>query len=377
MRIAVDVSPLSHPRTGIGNYLLGMLAGLAAVVGGSHEVVAFAPVSRSGAQRVRAALQGLPVDLLLAELPLAHGWRVAWSHLGVPAVERFLGPVDVLHFSDWMFPPQRGGVRATTVHDLIPLRFPDWAAARTRRIHLPKYRNAARSCDVVFVNSEFTGKDVHNRLGIEAERIYVAYPAVDPRLSPAGPRSDLGSPYVLFVGTEEPRKNLETLVSAMDRVRRARPELRLAVAGTVGSAAEDIVWLGYVDDEELAALYRGAAVVVYPSRFEGFGLPVVEAMACGTPTVASAHESLDEAAGAASLRADPSDAAAFAHGIELALEEPDALVARGLEHAAAFSRERCAEAVLAGYEAAMERQTTARAAAARSSGTAGSRWWSQ
>jgi len=373
MRIAVDVSPLSHPRTGIGNYLRGMVAGLATIADKRHEVVAFAPTSKSGAERVRAALQGLPVDLRLTELPLAHAWRVAWSRLGVPAVEHFLGPVDVLHFSDWMYPPQRSGVRATTVHDLIPLRFPDWVETKTRRIHLPKYRNTARSCDVVFVNSEFTGKDVRSRLGIEAERVFVAYPAVDPRFSPAGPRSDLGSPYVLFVGTQEPRKNLETLISAMVRVRRAHPELRLAVAGTVGTEAEEIAWLGYVDDEELAALYRGASVVVYPSQFEGFGLPVVEAMACGTPTIASAHESLDEAAGAAALRADPSDAAALAHAIELALDEPYVLVARGLEQASAFSRERLAEAVLAGYEAAMERQTTARAAAARSPGTAGSR----
>src|SRR5436309_3571550 len=119
MRIAVDVSPLSHPRTGIGNYLRGMVAGLAEAADESHEVVAFAPVNRSGAARIRSALSGYPLDLRVSELPLAHAFRVAWSRLGAPAAERFLGPVDVLHFSDWMFPPQRTGLRATTVHDLI------------------------------------------------------------------------------------------------------------------------------------------------------------------------------------------------------------------------------------------------------------------
>lgn len=355
MRIAVDVSPLSHPRTGIGNYLREMVAGLAAVAGTSHEVVAFAPVSPSGARVVRTALEGLSIDLRLAELPLAHGWRVSWSRLGAPAVERFLGPLDVLHFSDWMFPPQRMGIRATTVHDLIPLQFPDWVKSRTRRMHLPKYRNAARTCDVVFVNSKFTGKEVQTRLGVEAERICLAYPALDPRFSPAGSRTDLGSPYVLCVGTQEPRKNLETLVSAFARVRRARPDLQLAVAGTNGPAKNGVIWLGYVGDDELAALYRGASVLAYPSRFEGFGLPIIEAMASGTPAVASAHESLDEAAGDAALRADPGDADEFAEAIELALREPDVLVARGLEHAAAFSRERCGKSVLAGYEAALAR----------------------
>jgi glycosyltransferase involved in cell wall biosynthesis len=358
MRIAVDVSPLSHPRTGIGNYVRGMIAGLTEVANARHEVVAFAPVNRSGAARIRSALSESSLDLRLIELPFAHGYRVAWSRLGAPAVERFIGPVDVLHFSDWMFPPQRGGVRATTVHDLIPLRFPEWADARTRRLHLPKYRHAAQTCDVVFVNSGFTGSEVRERLGVEEERICVAYPGIDASFSPKGARADLGSPYVLFVGKGEPRKNLETLVSALIYVREARPDVLLVVVGTDGPQQEGIRWLGYVDDTQLAELYRGASVFAYPSRFEGFGLPIIEAMASGTPTVASAHESLDEAAGDAALRADPSDPVAFARAIERALQERDAhaLVARGLEHASAFSQRSCGAAVLAGYEAALERR---------------------
>jgi alpha-1,3-rhamnosyl/mannosyltransferase len=242
------------------------------------------------------------------------------------------------------------------VHDLIPLRFPGWAEARTRRIHLPKYRNATRTCDVVFVNSAFTANEVHTQLGVDRERIFVAYPGIDPLFTPAGPQSELGYPYVLSVGRHEPRQNLDTVISSVGEVRKTRPELLLAVAGAEGPAEDGIAWLGYVPDEQLASLYRGASVLVYPSRFEGFGLPIVEAMASGTPTVVSAHESLDEAAGAAALRADPGDPEAFALAIELALQEPEPLVARGLEHAAAFSRARCGEAVLAGYEAAIERK---------------------
>ena len=357
MRIAVDVSPLSHPRTGIGNYLRGMIAGLTQVAGGRHEIVGFAPVTRAGAARIRSALGGCQLELRLTELPLAHGYRVAWSRLGAPAAERFLGPLDVLHFSDWMFPPQRAGVRATTVHDLIPLRHPEWAEARTRRLHLPKYRHAARTCDVVFVNSAFTGDDVRAQLGLEEERVRVAHPGIDPRYSPTGTRADLGSPYVLFVGTREPRKNLQTLLAALTHVRETRPALQLVVAGSDGPQEDGIRWLGYVDDEKLAELYRGASVFAYPSRFEGFGLPVVEAMACGTPTVASAHESLDEAAGDAALRADPADPLALAQAIEQALREPDALVARGTAHAARFSERSCGAAVLSGYEAALARNS--------------------
>ena len=333
-----------------------MIAGLTEVAGADDEILGFAPVTRKGAARIRSALGGFPLELRLTELPLAHGWRVAWSRLGTPAAERFLGPVDVLHFSDWMFPPQRAGVRVTTVHDLIPLRFPDWAEARTRRLHLPKYRHAARACDVVFVNSAFTGAEVRMRLAVEDERVCIAHPGIDARFSPTGAKKDLGSPYVLFVGTREPRKNLETLLSAMNSVREARPEVLLAVAGTDGPPEQGVRWLGYVDDEELAALYRGASAFAYPSRFEGFGLPIVEAMACGTPTVASAHESLDEAAGDAALRADPADPLAFAQAIEQALKEPDVLVARGIEHSSAFSQRACGAAVLTGYEAALARK---------------------
>lgn len=333
-----------------------MIAGLTEVAGARHEIVGFAPVTRTGAARIRSTLRGYPLELRLTELPLAHGWRVAWSRLGAPPAERFIGPVDVLHFSDWMFPPQRAGLRSTTVHDLIPLRFPDWAEARTRRLHLPKYRHAARTCDVVFVNSAFTGNEVRGRLGIEAERICVAHPGIDARFSPAGTRAEIGSPYVLFVGKREPRKNLETLRSAMRHVRESRPDVLLVVAGTDGPQEEGIRWLGYVGDEELAELYRGASVFAYPSFFEGFGLPIAEAMACGAPTVASAHESLDEAAGDAALRADPSDPLGFARAIEQALREPDALVARGIEHASGFSQRSCGAAVLAGYEAGLARK---------------------
>jgi glycosyltransferase involved in cell wall biosynthesis len=141
-------------------------------------------------------------------------------------------------------------------------------------------------------------------------------------------------------------------------VRREHPELRLAVAGAPGWQAprldaDGILPLGYVDDDELAALYRGARAFIYPSRFEGFGMPVVEAMACGTPVVASAHPSLDEASGGAALRADPASAEAIAAAIGTALHERDALVERGREHARRFTTRSQGEAILRGYAEAL------------------------
>jgi glycosyltransferase involved in cell wall biosynthesis len=355
VRIVVDVTPLSLPRTGIGNYTLGMLRGLVDA-GGGHEIVAFAPVGPRGARRIREALDGLPVTQRIVVLPpSSHTWRTAWSRLGRPTVERLAGPLDAFHFSDWMFPAQRGGVRATTVYDLSPLHHPEWVAPLTARMHGRKYAHAARCCDVLFAISSYTARDVVETLEVPQERVALAHPGVARHFTPEGYRARRSSPYLLSVATLEPRKNLDTLAAAFALVRRRRPELELVVAGApVGWAEQQVAGegvraLGFVPDADLPALYRGAEALVYPSLFEGFGMPVLEAMASGTPVVASSHASLDDAAGDVAIRADPRSPEALASAIERGLAERKALVPRGLEHARRFTWEACGRALLAGY----------------------------
>ena len=305
---------------------------------GRHELVAFGVVSMRTRGDVEAALDGLDVtQRILALPPSAHVWRTTWSHVGYPPVERFTGPLDVFHFSDWMYPPQRAGLRSTLIHDLVPLHFPDLVHPRTRRQNLAKYRHAARTCDVVVVNSEYTANDVAEHLEFPRERIVVACPGVDERFTPEGPRHEEEGPYVLMLSPGEPRKNFDRLADAVDLVRVRRAELQLL--------APD-----WVDDEELPALYRGAAVFAYPSLFEGFGMPIIEAMACGTPVVASSHASLDEACGDAARRADPLSAEGMAAAIEGALVERRALIDKGLAHARRFTWQACGEAHLQGFE---------------------------
>ena len=352
MRIVVDVSPLSAPPTGIGNYIVGMVGGLVEASGNEHEVVAFAPAGPRSRQRIAAALDGFPVERRLPLVfPYAHAWRTAWSRLGRPPVERFVGPLDVFHFSEWMYPAQRAGLRTTTFYDLIPLRFPKWVHPRTLRMHTRKARHAARHCKVVFAISAFTANDVTELLGIPRDRVLVAYPGVDDHYRPDGPRAQREQPYVFAVLDWQPRKNLRRLVQAFELVRARRPELELVVAGAGPDEPlpAGVTMLGYTPTKEIVRLHRGAAVFAYPSLYEGFGMPIVEAMASGTPVVSSSHPSLDEASGDAAVRVDPESPEAIAAGIERVLVERESLVAGGLAHARRFTWRACGEAHVQGF----------------------------
>jgi len=297
-----------------------MLSGL--VEAGADDVVAFAPASERGARLIDESLDGIPIERHLRTLPVSYAWREAWSAVRRPRLERILGDFDVFHLSDWLHVPQRGGLRAMTIYDLAPLHFPEWSHRRTRRLHGRSYREAQRA-DVVFAISEFTARDLEERLGVKP---HVAYPGVDERYTPDGPRAE--GVDVLAIGTREPRKNLEVLDGLGVRV------------------------VDYVTDDELPRLYRGASVFVFPSRFAGFGMPVVEAMASGTPVVCSNHPSLDEAAGDAAVRVDPEDSGSISRGIDEARERRAELVPKGLEHARRFTWRATGEALLRGYKEA-------------------------
>jgi glycosyltransferase involved in cell wall biosynthesis len=350
MRIAVDVTPLSVTRSGVGSYIRGAIEGLERA---GCEVTAFAVTGRDGRASIVSALGGRTVAG--PALPAANVVRRGWSAARLVRLERLTGRFDGTLLSDWWYPPQRNGVRATVVHDLVPLHFPEWVSKRTLLGHRATYRRLLPTVDVLFAVSSYTRDDIVRTLGVDERQIHVARPGVDARFTPDGPRADLGRPYALVVGTLEPRKNLQVVLEA----KRRHPDLPdVAFVGATGwgdvpeLAAPGIVRLGYEDDARVVELLRGAECLVFPSLFEGFGMPPVEAMACGCPVVCSSHPSLDEAAGDAAVRFDPHDPDALARAVEEARRNRSVLRERGLEHSRGLTWQATGTALRAGYEAA-------------------------
>jgi glycosyltransferase involved in cell wall biosynthesis len=238
-----------------------------------------------------------------------------------------------------------------TVHDLAVLRHPEVFPAWTRLYGATALRATIRAADRIFAVSEFSKREAVELAGVAPDTVDVVPNALEPVFRADGPALD--GDYVLAVGTLEPRKNLSRVIEA---TRRAGVELRLVGAsgwGNAGVEGSHVTWLGRIDDEQLAAAYRGARVLVFPSLYEGFGIPALEAMASGTPVVTSADGATAEITGDAAVLVDPLDVDAIANGIDEADRRRAELVPRGLERAKLYTWDRAAAAAVAGYERAL------------------------
>jgi glycosyltransferase involved in cell wall biosynthesis len=326
IRAAIDVSPLVQTRAGTARYLTALLHELRA-----RDDVEVSTLSFGGPNRLSTlARDGVWYPFLLGRQRSA----------------------DVLHC-----PTYRGPLRPTiplvvTVHDLAVLRHPEtfnrWTRTYSPRV-VPRVLEAARRIIAV---SDFTRRELVQLLDIPEEKIRVVPNGVAEEFTKDGPSAE--GDYVLAVGTLEPRKNLHRLLEA---VRRTDLELRVVGArgwGGVEVHGNGVQWLGEVSDAELARLYRGALCLAYPSLYEGFGIPVLEAMACGAPVVTTRGTAMEEVADGAAVLVDASDPAEIAAGIERAAANRVELVARGLERATAFRWDSAAAATVAVYREAAQ-----------------------
>ena len=298
-----------------------------------------------------------------------------WSLLGAPKVDALLGGADVYHATNYFLPPTRSARRVVTIYDLSFLSMPEHSSPKITHVFAKGVRRFAQQADAVLTCSQATKSDVVRLLDVSADRVAVAYGAVDEACvalerdaasERVAERFGVRRPFILFVSTIEPRKNVPALLRAFGRLAREIPH-DLVLAGPKGWQAEAIfreidalhledrvILTGFITDRaDLAALYSAADLFAFPSLYEGFGLPVLEAMTCGCPVVTADNSSLPEVAGEAALLVDARDVPAIASAMRRVLEDDalrQAMVARGFAQATRFSWEACARRTLEVYK---------------------------
>jgi glycosyltransferase involved in cell wall biosynthesis len=342
LRVGLDATPLLGPRTGVGAFVAGLVGELARL---PDVAVSAYGVTWRGRRRLGDLV---PAGVAVCRRPMAaRPLRWAWSRAGCPPLEWWTGPLDVAHGTNFVVPPTRAAAAVVTVHDLTSLHFPELCDAAS--LAYPDLLRAAvgRGAHVHAV-SRFVADEVVAWLGIAAERVHVVYSGVPPvgaGDAARGRRLAGGDDYVLALGTVEPRKDMPLLVRAFDELARDRSSLRLVLAGPDGwgagalAAALDaarhrrrIVRLGWVEEADRAGLLAGARVLAYPSRYEGFGFPPLEAMAAGVPVVTTTAGALPEVLGDAATLVPVGDADALAGALAALVDDPaarSALVERG------------------------------------------------
>jgi glycosyltransferase involved in cell wall biosynthesis len=342
--IVIDADVLGRRRTGDETYMANLL----------RELARLSDEERLAAIARRPGL----VPIGIEEIVLPARSQIARMAYGLPKALRRLRPA-LAHFN-YVVPPSYRGPAVVTVHDLSFERHPSLMSPRDRLLFRTFVPRSARRANRVLTVSEHTKRDLVERYGIVEDKIVVTPNGVDPIFQPNGGAPER-PPYALFVGGIQPRKDPLSAIEAFGLLdgdldlslvlvgaeKRGGDEVRKAIRRL--GLERRVEFAGHLEREELAALYRGAACLVFPSRYEGFGLPVLEAMASGTPVVAAAAGAVPEVAGDAAVLVEPGNPGALAAGIERALDDHDRLVAAGLERARHFSWAETARLTLKAY----------------------------
>lgn len=369
LTIAIDARWIFSSLSGIGRYTLELAHALIQLDSPHRFILLFDQPEL--AERHGSTL-GLKEGSRAMSCLFPYGLFSPVSQLFLPRKLRSLG-VDVYHSTNYMMPLvcTAPPARIVTIHDLIPLLFRDHAPRSKKNRMFPVYRQLmhtiARNADAIIAVSEATRRDLIAHLHAAAERIHVTMEGVDPRYCPAPSHPARGNPpLILYVGRRDPYKNVPLLIEAFAGLRETGVAARLRIIGPEDSrypeAREtatrfgleaEIQWDGYVTDEELVRAYQQASAFVLPSRYEGFGLPVLEAMACGTPVLCSNTSSLPEVGGDAAIYLDPLTKENLKKQLAELFSSPDAWLRRseqGIAHAARFTWAETARKTIAVYE---------------------------
>ena len=375
MKLGYDIRPFLKEETGVGIYLKNLLFHLSRL-DTENEYYLF-----SSSWKDRFAAEKIPPFRRLH----FHDYRLPvklinylWYRLGRPRLDRFFKESLDLTHSPTPLPLPTAGKKVVTVYDLFFLDFPEQADRQARRVFYGKIRSSLLQADAVVAISEFTRNQILDRFAVDPARVQTIHLGLNREFWAAKDektceelRGRLGLPddFLLFVGALEKRKNITGLLDALKIIHNRRGKLPLVLAGRSGEASLDVqnkaealglasslIFTGYCDEKELRCLYRMADLLVYPSLWEGFGLPLLEAMASGLPVAASQRTAIPEIAGDAVLYFDPENPEDMADQIIRGIEQTElrkSLVGRGLERADRFSWARTAEQSLALYRELM------------------------
>jgi glycosyltransferase involved in cell wall biosynthesis len=371
MHIAIDYTPATHQRAGIGRYTRGLVQALARL--DTQNQYTLLALGQSGMHFVPTAL---PANFSIRFAPISDRWAtVLWYRLNLPLpVEVFSGRADIFHGPSFTLPPSFAP-SLLTVHDLSFLRYPQGAHPALLSWLTKAVPRSLRRARHVLADSENTRTDLVELMQVPPDQITVIGAGVDERFKPEGEpetlarvraRYRLPDRFILSISTLEPRKNFTGLIAAFEQLTiSSLTDLHLVIAGGKGWLYDDIFaaaetspvserihFAGYVADEDLPALYSLAALFVFPSHYEGFGIPVLEAMACGTAVVCADNSSLPEIAGDAALLVDATDTQALAdamHRLSVDASLREELIGRGYEQAMRFTWDNAAQRLLHVY----------------------------
>lgn len=366
LRIAVDATSLLGPRTGVGVFTYELLRHLPDQ---DMAAIAYATSWRGRAQLADHVPHGVQVS---TRPQAARPLRAVWSRFDLPPIEWFTGPIDVVHGPNYVVPPARGAGSVVTIHDLTFHRHPEMSTEAT--LQYPALITKALERGAwVHTESQFVADEIAEQYRVDPDRLVVVPLGVSepPPAEPARGRELAGSDcYIVAIGTVEPRKDLPLLIEAFDQLAAVDPEVRVVIAGPDGWGAEAltdriassphrsrIVRLGWVSDEDRSALLRGARVLAYPSRYEGFGFPPLEAMSVGTPVVTTDVGALPEVVGDAALLVPPGDSDALSAAISSLIDDEatrSRLIELGRKRVPAFSWAACAAGMAGLYRATAE-----------------------
>jgi len=377
MRVAIDYTAAVRQGAGIGRYTRNLFRALAELDSESQYTLLVA-----GGWGRGDGLGPWPGNFRLRSIPLTDRvMNIIWQRIRVPLpVQAFTGRIDLFHSPDFVLPPVGRTPAVLTVHDLSFLRVPHCFVPGFRDYLEAAVSWGIRRADHILADSESTRCDLIDLMAVRPDRITVVYPGVEARFARTEDAGTLDrvrrlyrlpERFVLGLGTLQPRKNFEGLIQAFGLLldgahgRQELADLHLVISGGHGWLSEGLMdcamrrglsdrvhFPGYVRDEDLPALYSSASIFAFPSLYEGFGLPVLEAMACGTPVVAANNSSLPEVVGEAGLLVDAESAEQLAHALLNLLTDSDLtaeLTSRGRAHAAQFTWERAARELQHGY----------------------------